>query len=66
MHPSTDQQLAADLWNLSLDIAEVRRPVGRFRQIDAPVTDWIIDAERALAPDPSTSDLLAAIATGYS
>jgi len=58
--------MAADPKNFALDIAEVRRRVGRFLQIDIEITDRIIDAYRAAAPGSSPSDLLAAIATDYS
>ncbi len=58
--------MAADPKNFSLDIAEVRRRVGRFLQIDAGVTERILDAYRSAAPAASPSDLLAAIATDYS
>ncbi len=58
--------MAADPKNFSLDIGEVRRRVGRFLQTDAAMTDRIINAYRAAAPDSSPSDLLAAIATDYS
>jgi para-nitrobenzyl esterase len=57
--------LAADPRNFTLDSDEVNKRVGRFVQIDAAETSRLIDAYRAALPDPSPSDLLAAIATDY-
>ncbi len=57
--------LAADPRNFTLDSAEVHKRVARFVQIDAAETSRLIDAYRASLPDPSPSDLLAAITTDF-
>ena len=57
--------MAADMANFALDAAEVPRRLARFLHTDGATVTGITDVYRAALPDPSPSDILAAIATDY-
>ncbi len=57
--------MAADMRNFSLDAAEVQRRLSRFLQTSPADTARIMDAYHAALPEPSPSDIMAAVATDY-